>query len=465
MPSQARNQNHVPPEDLPFFIAATTAGIRRQLREAEIPAGGLKYDLYLRLKANGLRIYNDVRGSSEAEDSDESDWDDDEDEDEDEGGPEDDGSDDEEPESEPESGDSSDDDSSDSDDESSDDGPEVPPSGGRNRKKRKRGHHESDIEQDTELEVPEAPRPAELSDMPAELSIKIIRNLDARGVFNLVVASPQQFLDGNVDAFVLEAEGRRNAAGRIGLSLLEWVVARVANEVDFRTDNGRFVRRVVDAYLATYSGDSPQDHSVEGRVEEIMVWLRQIGVNAVLNEAVRQGEADIVQLLILLGEDVNHREDKLTPLERAAVRISPEMSRMNYLLITFALLAAGADNTSTRKDYPETDFEEYRVRPFRGVSSMAENSYNTILQGPILMWSPDFPTNWPVILNPRELTIRQFLADERSPFMDRARLALALLITRETVYPYFEGYVPKNSDRARTPLELFISRMGGVQND
>lgn len=446
MPSQARNQNNVPREDLPYFIAATTAGIRRQLREASIPAGGLKYDLYLRLCNNGLRIYNDVRGSPEPEDSDNSDWDDDEDEDEDDGG-----SDHDESNSSPSSSGSSDDTSSDSDDDLSDDGPGVPPSGGRHGKKRKRGHGGADIEQ--VIEVPEAPKPAELADMPAELSMKIIQNLDARGVFNLVVASPQQFLEGNVDAFVLEAEGRRTPAGRNGQSLLEWVVARVANEVDFRTDNRRFVWRVVDAYLATYPSDSPQDRSGEKRVEEIMVWLRQVGVNPVLMSAVKRGEADIVQLLILLGEDVNQKDNNTLPLERATVRVSTDLTEMNHLLIVFALIAGGADTTSFQNNFPPTDFEDYSVRPYRGVSTIAEDRLSTLMPQLILPWSPNIPVDWPVIQNPRDLTIRQFLADERSPIMDRALLALALIATRDTVYPYFEGYDPKSADRAEQPLD------------
>ncbi|POS76367.1 hypothetical protein DHEL01_v205230 [Diaporthe helianthi] len=33
------------PEDLPYFIAATASGMRKQLREADIPADGLKYEL------------------------------------------------------------------------------------------------------------------------------------------------------------------------------------------------------------------------------------------------------------------------------------------------------------------------------------------------------------------------------------------------------------------------------------
>lgn len=424
MPSQARNQDKVPPEDLPFFIAATTAGLRRQLQDANIPSGGLKYELYLRLRANGLRIYNDVRIYPEPEDSDDSSWDDSDSDGDDEDS-------DEDSDEEDSDGDESEDDSSDDDD------PEEPPSGGRSGKKRKT---EAEADAGEDKEEPEAPRPTSLTDMPAEMTINVIRNLDAMGVFNSVLASPQQFLLGNVNAFVLEAESRRTAAGRNGLSLLEWVVARAGSEVEFRTDNRGHIRRVVDAYLATYPSASRQDRSGEARVEEIMFYLRQVGVNPILGFAVRQGEADIVQLLILLGEDVNQRVNNLQPLEEATALISPLFIHMNRLRIVFALLAGGADTTSTRDDYPMSE-PASAIVPFRGVARAAESHWLSIVRQPT--WTPvDHPVNWQVIQNPRDLTIREFLADERSPFMDRITLALVLIMTRGTYYPNFEGYHP-----------------------
>lgn len=379
MPAQAKNQKNVPPEDLPYFIAATTAGLRQQLREVGIPAGGLKYDLYLRLRANGLRIYNDVRGSPEPEDSEDSDWDEDEDEGGDEGGPGD--------------GESS--------SSFSSDHPNVPPSNCRKGKKRKRENGEASVQE--HVQEPEAPRPTSLADMPVELAINIIRNLDARGVFNLVAASPQQYLDGNVNAFVLEADGRRTASGRNGVSLLEWVMTRAPNEVNFRTNNRDLIRCVVDAYLLTYPSDSPQDRSGEDRVEEIMVYLRQVGVNPVLVSAVRNGDAELVQLLIVLGEDVNRRENNVASLEQATVLVSPVLREMNHLLIVFSLLAGGADNTSTRADYPPGEPDTVMFRR-HGVSEAAEHRLSK-LSGQLLM--KDRPSRWPVIQNPRGLTIRQ----------------------------------------------------------
>ena len=419
MPSQAKNQDNVPHEDLPYFIAATTAGIRRQLREAEIPTSGLKYELYLRLRANGLRIYNDSRGTPEPEDSDDLDDDlnsEDDDSESDDGGPNDRGHDEDE---------SSDDSTSDNDD------PSNPPSGGRNDRKRRRVEEEEDIEE---------PEATSLADMPAELAMNIVRNLDAGGVFNLVIASPQQFLAGNVNSFVLEAEGRRNAANRNRLSLLEWVVQRVGNEVEFRRNNRAMIRRVVGAYLATYPSGSSQNRSEETRVEEIMVYLREVGVGPVLGSAVRQGEADIVQLLIVLGEDVNQRVNNLQPLEEATVLISPTLLQMDRLLTVFALLAGGANTRSTRDNYP-TPTPANTMVGFGGMAAAADERLVQIIQQPT--WTPmDHPTNWPVINNPRGLTIREFLADERSPFMDRVILALVLIITRDTRYPNFEGYNP-----------------------
>lgn len=446
MPSHAKNEDHVPREDLPYFIAATTSGIRRQLRKANIPAGGLKYELYLRLRANGLKIYNDARPSPESSD-DESDSDEEDIESDDEG----------------------------SDEESSDD--EPPPSSHRARK-RKRKNDEGDVEDvedvadvegvEDDTEEPEDAEPTSLAEMPAELLINIISNLDAGGIFNLVLASPKRFLSGSVDAFILEAEGRRNAANRNGLSLLEWVVLRVGREADFRTTHSDMVQCVVDAYLVTYPSESPRDRSPEARAEEIMVYLRQAGVNPVLGPAVQKGEADMVHLLILMGEDVNQRVENIQPLEEATVLANvanPSLLSMNRLQVVFALLAGGADTASTRDDYPAeqnihllhdpladpggsavyaptTSLARARV-PLKGVALAAEEGRLKI--DPDRTWydePTDHPTTWPVIHNPHNLSIRQFLGDERSPFIDKAIMSFALITTRTTRYPNFEGYHP-----------------------
>lgn len=443
MPSHAKNEDRVPREDLPYFIAATTSGMRRQLREANIPAGGLKYDLYLRLRANGLKIYNDARctpeSSEDESDSDEEDVVSDEDG---------------------------------SDEESGEDGLNEPPTSRHKARKRKRKNDEGDIEDvegaEDDAEESEASRPTSLAEMPAELLINIITNLDAGGIFNLVLASPKCFLAGNVDAFILEAEGRRNAASRKGLSLLEWVVLRVGREADFRAAHGDIIQCVVDAYLVTYPSDSPRDRSPETRVEDIMFYLRQTGVSPVLGRAVHKGEADLVHLLILMGEDVNQRVDNLQPLEQATVLAKvapPSLLFMNRLQVVFALLAGGADTTSTRDDYPAEESIHFlhdppaeggsavnapaaslaRARvPLKGVALAAEEGRLRI--DPDRTWydePTDHPTTWPVIHNPRNLTVRQFLGDESSPFTDKAIMAFALITTRTTRYPNFEDYHPR----------------------
>ncbi|KAG8159644.1 hypothetical protein KVR01_010281 [Diaporthe batatas] len=458
MPSRAKNEESVPREDLPYFIAATASGIRRQLREANIPASGLKYDLYLRLRANGLRIYNDTRHTPESSD-------DEYDSDEEDAGSDDDGSDEESSEAELD---------------------EPPPSSYRARK-RKRKNDEGDVGDVEEVERAEegieeleVAGSTSLAEMPAELLINIISNLDAGGVFNLVLASPERFLAGKVDAFILEAEGRRNAANRTGLSLLEWVVLRVGREADFREAHSDVIRCVVDAYVVAFPSGSPRDRSPEARVEEIMVYLRQVGVNPVLGSAVQRGEADMVHLLILMGEeDVNQRVDNLQPLEQATVlanAANPCLLSMNRLQVVFALLAGGADTTSTRDDYPAeknvhllqdglagpgesavdvpaASLARARV-PLSGVALAAEEARLRI--DPDRTWydePTDHPTTWPIIHNPRKLTVRQFLGDERSPFIDKAIMAFTLIITRTTRYPSFEGYHPSAPDLSANELE------------
>lgn len=57
----ANYEDLVPGKDQYYFGNATVRGIRDQLRENGLPTSGIKYELYLRLTENGLRLYNDSR--------------------------------------------------------------------------------------------------------------------------------------------------------------------------------------------------------------------------------------------------------------------------------------------------------------------------------------------------------------------------------------------------------------------
>ncbi|KAG8160629.1 hypothetical protein KVR01_008893 [Diaporthe batatas] len=50
------NENLVAAGDLPYYKAATVAGLKDQLRENNLPIDGRKYDLYLRLRDAGILI-------------------------------------------------------------------------------------------------------------------------------------------------------------------------------------------------------------------------------------------------------------------------------------------------------------------------------------------------------------------------------------------------------------------------
>lgn len=389
----AKNQDFIPNEDLRYFIAATTANLRNQLREADLNTAGLKYDLYQRLIINGHRLYNDDREDDSSEDDD-----------------------------------SEDEDSDHDDAETDNDGPNNPPSGNQRGRKRTRDDDGDDIDQ------PPARRSRGLTEMPVELNVNIIDNLDAGGVFNLVSAAPREFLLGGTDAFLLEARNQRNNGTNTRVSLLEWVSQRAANEVEFRTSNRDLIQRVVRAYVETYPN---QGSLPEGRVENMLGLLREVGVNPVLGQAVRQGQLEVVHLLILMGEDVNQRVNNVQPLELAATLETAHIPNMKTLQIIFALIAGGADTTNNRLDY--TAAQASTAFPFVGVAEAAMDAL-TLLFGWDQLNVELGPANWPPIMNPRGLTIRQFLADERSPFDDRSILALILIMTRGTTYPNFRSY-------------------------
>ncbi|KAL1879289.1 hypothetical protein Daus18300_001869 [Diaporthe australafricana] len=380
MPQVAKNQELVPAADLPYFIAATAAGIRQQLRDAGIPTSGLKYDLYLRLRANGLSLYNDIR------DADSSESDSSEDEDSEAGSP----------------------------------GPVSPPLG-RTGRKRAREEDEEDIEQ------PAAKR-VSLVDVPAEIEKRVINNLDAAGIFNLAAAVPDQFLsDDKIDAFRVEAERRKQPEDRDGRSLLEWVLQRVGSEYNFRTDHQGLIQRVVDTYMASYA-----ERSEEARVEQIMWYYRNASP---LFYAVRQGLPDMVYLLVLTGENTNEMVDGATPLDEATLLVTPSISDVDRLSVIFALLAGGAITTMTNPGRLEAD-EDNVMNRVGSTSDAAAERLRQIRPGAAAVTAD--PADWPVIENPRGLTVRQFLGDERSPLLDRATMALYLIGAQVLVYPNFQ---------------------------
>lgn len=379
MPQVAKHQDQVPAADLPYFIAATVTGIRQQLRDARIPTSGLKYDLYLRLRANGLSLYNDIRDSDSPE---------------------------------PDS-------SEDEDSEADSPGPISPP-----RARTSRKHAREEDEED--IERPAAKRRS-LADVPAEINERIIDNLDAEGIFNLAAAAPDQFLSNNkVDAFVLEAECRKRPENRNGQSLLEWVVQRAGNEYDFRTDNQGLIQRVVNTYMESYV-----ERSEEARLEQIMWYYRNASP---LFYAVRQGLPDVVYLLVLTGEDTNEIVDGATPLDQATQLITPSLRDVDRLSVVFALIAGGANTTMTNRGRYEAD-ENNVIRRVGNTSDAAADRLRQIRPGEAAVTAD--PAGWPVINNPRGLTIGQFLADERSPFLERATVALYLIGAQTLSYPNF----------------------------
>ncbi|KAI3394374.1 hypothetical protein diail_2840 [Diaporthe ilicicola] len=372
MPPTAKNQNQVPVEDLSFFCTATAEGIRQQLRAAGHDTSGLKYELYLRLIANGLRLYNDTRASALPE--------------------------------------------ADSPD------PEASSSGAGNGRKHARADDEEDIEQPAAKRI----KRRTFADIPAEIALRIIDNLDLGGIFNLAAVVPDEFLsDNKVNAFLIEAERRKRPGERTGQSLLEWVLQRTGNEVDFRTGNRNLIKRVVETYMGSYV-----ERSEEARVEEIMWYYRDAG-GSPLFYAVRRGLPDMVYLLILTGEDTNESVSGATPLDEATRLVSDRIRDVDRLHVVFALLAGGADTTTT----------DPGTLGANGVDTGSTADAAGARLGEIRPTAPAAttdPAGWPAINNPRGLTVLRFLADERSPFLDRATMALYLIAAKTTTYPGFQ---------------------------
>ncbi|KAG6355353.1 hypothetical protein INS49_003315 [Diaporthe citri] len=451
----ANYEDLVPEQDLYYFGNATVKGIRDQLRENGLPTGGLKYQLYLRLVENGLRLYNDNRSDSIGDDQEED------------NGEPDNGSDipfevdDSEldnseenyvegDESESESGEEISE-AGDTSSESGDGGKQPPKSD------KKRGRDDDDEEDENDNGDPQDRGPPARSRrrlgiaLPPELRTIIIENLNAPGVWNLIDSAPEEYLSRDFNALILEARYQYrldyppvapvDTPGSFRktvpypwpgpgperpLSLLEWVARRATLDSRFGTANRTRIMRVIDAYLQVYGTADPGALPMPNEREAILYYFRNRANLLVINHtplthAARAQNPGAVQLLLLRGADVNEVVNGMTALEHAGsagFMLGP--LHQNTFQTAYALIGAGADVSVL------------------GDSSRLQSSValQMLTGDPVPAPGLELPGDFPRIDN-LGLSTRQLIADERSQPYERMLLTLFVIFYRTMVYPRY----------------------------
>lgn len=186
MANNTKNMGLVPIGDRTYFLRATVAGLRGQLKELGLDSSGLKVDLYLRLTDEGHRLYTDDRDQS----------DDDQ--------PGDDGGEDGQ-----ESSDQGSSDQGSSDQGSSDQGSASPGGAGHKRHRDDGGGDSDGDDNDNDNQGPPPPPPRKIvrvgGAIPLELQIEIMANLNFAQLWNLIMAAPAGYLSDDLNAFLIDA--------------------------------------------------------------------------------------------------------------------------------------------------------------------------------------------------------------------------------------------------------------------
>lgn len=448
MAGSTKNFHLVPMEDRPYFLRATVVGLRAQLQELGLPSSGLKVELYFRLTEDGHRLYTDDRDGSDDDDSDHQSDDDQSDDDQSEndqsdGQSDDDQLDDDQP------GDNNGDDGQGNDDQGGS------PPGGSGRKRRRNGEGGGDNGDnngdDNQGSPPPPPRKIiRVGALPVEMQLQMMGNLTAAQLWNLITASPAGYLLGDINAFVIEARSQHridhppvdnNDGGGGGggnddvdepnrpLSMLELVGRRLIYDPSFRTTWRGRILQVINTYLQVYgqADNAPEDRNA---VEDILFYFRPqplYGTPFPLLRAAREHRADVVHLLLLRGEPVDQTMpgSNSTALSSAVERgLDRVFADNNGMYTIFALIGAGADVTLTslpaRVDAREI-LEEFMTLPESG----QENGHR-----------------WERIFNLRGSSVREFIGDPRSDFLDRIKLAMYVVAYSipgvDLDYPGFE---------------------------
>ncbi|KAK7699575.1 hypothetical protein SLS64_011529 [Diaporthe eres] len=491
----ANYEDLVPGKDQYYFGNATVRGIRDQLRENGLPTSGIKYELYLRLTENGLRLYNDSRpddivdedednGEPDNEDTsfevDDSEIDNSEEDyvEGDESGEE--SEEDISEAGESESGDAGEDNNQGGEDQGGD-GQEGDNQGGGNqggdnqggddqagdgqggnqprrsdRKRRRDDGDDGDDDDNDDGDRPDRGPPARSRRslgvaLPPELRTLVVENLNAPGVWNLIDSAPEEYLSSDFNALVLEARYQYRLdypppapydppgafrktvpypwpgpGPERPLSLLEWVARRATQDATFGAANRSRIMRVIDAYLQVYGTADPAALPMPNEREAILYYFRNradlLTTNLTpLMHAARAQNPLALQLLLLRGANVNQVLNGMTALEHAGS--SGFVLTPNYahtFQTAYVLIGAGADVSVLGDD-----------------SRLQSSIALQLLTGdPVPAPGLELPDDFPRIDN-LGLSIRQFIADERSHLFDRMLLTLFVIFYRTMVYPRY----------------------------
>lgn len=429
---------------------------------------------------NGLRMYTDDR-HDDIEDDDVEDSESDESE-------EDYINDEEIEEQDDEEQNSSDDDSSEEeddlsgDDQGGDDQGGDPPGGGGRKRPRDDDNDDDgsdgqgdDGDQEQEPEPSPPPRKTRrLGSIPPEIQLQIMDNLNFAQLWNLV-ASPEGYLGDSINMVLLDAYQQHaidypdagngdddDEAGGGGdsdgngsydsedvedsgsddggidtrpdddpnrpLSLLQWVARRVIYDSAFRAANGRYINQLIDTYLQVYGQDNPHV-THENVIKDILWFFRpQTGMAPYtqIMHAAAASRPGIIHLLLLRGENVNHQafdDPAMTLLNEASDNQHLEVGRggVDGMQTVFALIGAGADVTQ----FP------------LGAQTRAQNILRELLSTVVPAQDQLQDNRWPRIIKVQGLSVREFIADDRSDYYERVILAMFAIYTRHFDYAAF----------------------------
>ncbi|KAG6356710.1 hypothetical protein INS49_014584 [Diaporthe citri] len=449
MAGSTKNFHLVPVVDRPYFLRATVVGLRAQLEGLGLDSSGLKVDLYLRLTNGGHSLYTDDRDQS---DSDQSDSDQ----------PDGDQSDGDHPgDDQPENNDG--DDGQGSDDQGGD-----PPGGAGQKRRRDDGGGDDDGDDNDDDNQGSPPPPPRKTlrvggAIPAELRLQIMGYLNFPQLWNLTMAAPAGYLTDDIDVFVMDARRQHaidyppvdsddsgSGSGGSGsgsssssngsddydyrddpnrpLSTLQWVGRRLIYDPAFGTAWRARIFQLIDSYLQVY-GQADNAYEDGNVIEDMLYYFRPqplYGTRFPLVWAARNERPDIVHLLLLRGEPVDQATEVTgrAALNEAVggigVQLTATQSGSDRMHTIFALIGAGADVTlvsENTRDAARDMLEEIMDVPVPGAE--------------------DWHT-WQRIVNVRGLSVREFIADPRSDYFDRIRLAMYVIVFQSEDYPGLE---------------------------
>ncbi|KAK7700863.1 hypothetical protein SLS64_010714 [Diaporthe eres] len=213
------------------------------------------------------------------------------------------------------------------------------------------------------------------------------------------------------------------------LSMLQWVGRRLIYDPAFGTAWRVRILQLIDTYLQVYgqADNAPEDGNV---IEDMLYYLRPqplYGAELPLVQAAHHHRPDVVHLLLLRGEPVDQTIPRTRcsalseALDGLGVEVDATSSGRDGMYTIFALIGAGADVTW--------------VTP--GARGVAETTLQQLDDG--IPWDED-SLDWPRIVNVRGLSVREFIADPRSDYFDRIRLAMYVIAFSrgDMEYPRFE---------------------------